>query len=163
MANMFRLGTLALNGQLVVPSDTGSPFGGEIPEILNTVKGKDLHWVVVGGKLIASKCLLRNISFHDLDALGLVGPTEIQIDGEDYILRLLKVGRYEGEPNEWDAAIDDTGVNNAIWHWDRVYAWGMDELSTGLYAGAMDPATGSVAALGTEKILDGVPYLNLYQ
>lgn len=130
MANMFRLGTLALNGQLVVPSDTGSPFGGEIPEILNTVKGKDLHWVVVGGKLIASKCLLRNISFHDLDALGLVGPTEIQIDGEDYILRLLKVGRYEGEPNEWDAAIDDTGVNNAIWHWDRVYAWGMDELST---------------------------------
>lgn len=128
MANTFRIGTLSLSGKLVVPSDIGILYHGETPEILNTAKGKDLHWVVVDGKLISEKCLLRRISYHDIDVLGLADPSKIQIDGEEYILRLLKVGKCKDEPNEWDSAIDATGVNNAIWHWNGTYTWGCDTM-----------------------------------
>lgn len=106
MANQFKLGTLAIGGTPVtLPYGKSCLFDGRIPELRNTEPGKEISWVVVGGKLIASSCLLSSISYHDLDVLGLVGPTRAYIDGRAYTLRLLRVGAEEGAPNEWDSAL----------------------------------------------------------
>ena len=47
--------------------------------------GHELSWVIVGNMLIASHCLLRDLSFNDLDDIGLVEPQPIRLDGRDFI------------------------------------------------------------------------------
>lgn len=132
MANQFKLGTLAIGGTPVtLPYGKSCLFDGRIPELRNTEPGKEISWVVVGGKLIASNCLLSSISYHDLDVLGLVGPTRAYIDGRAYTLRLLRVGAEEGAPNEWDSALDAVGENDAVWAWSSRFFWGMDEVARG--------------------------------
>lgn len=102
----------------------------EVPQLPSTgaTAGLDvgIEDSVLGVHARQSKIYIQNNRKHPYSFEVL---HNIVMNDTDIILRLLKVGKHEGEPNEWDAAIDDTGVNNAIWHWYGIYTWGMDELS----------------------------------
>lgn len=126
MANIIKLGNLCLDGH---PVEIGTDYvSGQSIEIRDTTSGQRITWVVVNGMLIADRCILEDISWDDLVAQGLVFGKEVTVRGFRFIVRLLQVGADEGVPNEWDdewdAALDAVGEDDALWHWDRKFFWG---------------------------------------
>lgn len=152
MPNRLQIGTLIFGGEVVVPPENGVLYRPSkehsAPKIVDTQTGKAITWIVVGGKLIADRCLLRDISYFTIDTeimvdphsthttrlddydylegTVLTGPRRICLDGREYILRLPQVGKCKGVPNEWDSALNDVGDSNLIWHWSGIYSWGSD-------------------------------------
>ena len=93
----------------------------------DTVPGQELQWIKLkNGLLIADRCVCTNISWEQLDKKGFVLGTPITIEGEAYWCRCLQVGSEEGEINEWDSALDGTGEDNNLWHWEGAYFWGQE-------------------------------------
>ena len=109
MANALNLGTMILDGKPATMGFAGAYLGGKTPAIVDTIMGHELSWVIVDNKLIANHCLLRDLSFTCLRALGLAEPQTIHLDGRDFIIRLPQVGQAPGLPNEWDSALDAAG------------------------------------------------------
>lgn len=79
---------------------------------------------------IADRCILYDVSWTDLDANGLVYGKEIIIDGYSYNVRLLMVGVRENAPNEWDAALNVVGEDDAIWNWKDALFWGQERVGS---------------------------------
>ena len=124
MANIIKLGSLYLDGH---PVEMGAEYvPGQTIRMGDTITGKEISWVPVNGMLIADQCLLTYISWKDLDAQGFVFGKEITIQGFRFKIRLLKVGGDEGVSNEWDAALDTAGEDDALWHRDGKYFWGQE-------------------------------------
>lgn len=93
----------------------------------DTVSGKELQWVKLkNGLLVADRCVCTEVSWEQLHKAGLVFGTLASMDGETYLCRCLKVGMQDHEPNEWDAALDETGEDNELWHWDEALFWGQE-------------------------------------
>ena len=124
MVQTLKLGSLYLDEKPVTlgaeyrPGQTIS-FGEAAPD-------KAISWVPVNGLLIADRCLLTMISWDDINAQGLVFGREIELYGFRFQARLLKVGSDEDVPNEWDAALDTVGEDDALWHWHSKYFWGQE-------------------------------------
>ena len=122
---IVKLGSIYLDGVIQTPGfDCGDSaeisFG-------DTVSGQEISWVrLKSGLLIADRCVCTDISWEQLDNQGLVFGTPIQIDGQFYLCRCLKVGAEKGIPNEWDAALDEAGEANNLWHWSNVCFWGQE-------------------------------------
>ena len=93
-----------------------------------TKKGRSIQWILANGMLIADRCVLTGISWDELEANDLVfGNKKILLDDFAYQVRLLKVGRYEGEPNEWDDALGDIAdESDAVWRWKYQGFWGQE-------------------------------------
>lgn len=132
MAAIVSMGSLYFNGEAQA---VGVSYNGETISFEDTVPGKEIQWVNVNGLLIADRCLCNNISWKQLNALGLVLGSIIRIDGEFYFCRCLKVGAKEGDPNEWDTALDVAGDSNELWHWDRQFFWGQETTNPTSYRG----------------------------
>lgn len=129
MANFFKLGTLLISGQPIKSQFYELHFDGRTPEITNTEPSREITWIVVDGKLISRRCLLMDISFRDMEALGLTGPTIIYINGRAFTMRLPQVGGDENETgSEWDAILKAVGTNDATLGWSGVFTWGSEEL-----------------------------------
>lgn len=126
MANTIKLGSLYLDDH---PVEIGAEYvPGQSIKVGETVPGKESFWVVVNGMLIADRCILTNVSWNDLNANDLVFGKEVTIEGYRYKARLLKVGSEEGDPNEWDAALDTVGgEDNELWHWNTTLFWGQEQ------------------------------------
>ena len=93
----------------------------------DTVSGKELQWVKLkNGLLVADRCVCTEISWEQLHNAGFVFGTPVTMDGETYLCRCLKVGVQDHEPNEWDVALDETGEDNGLWHWDEALFWGQE-------------------------------------
>ena len=93
----------------------------------DTVSGKELQWVKLkNGLLVADRCVCTEVSWEQLHRAGLVFGTLVTIDGETYLCRCLKVGAKDHEPNEWDAALDETGEDMGLWHWGEAFFWGQE-------------------------------------
>ena len=127
MVQTLKLGSLYLDDKPVTPeakyqSGKRISFGDAVPD-------KAIKWVPVNGLLIADRCLLTDIRWDDLDAQGLVFGKEIKVQGFRFMARLFKVGDNKDVPNEWDAALDAVGEDNALWHWDRIFFWGQESVS----------------------------------
>lgn len=139
MPNRLQIGTLIFGGEAVVPPENGVLYRpskeNSAPKIVDTQTGKAITWIVVGGKLMADRCLLRDISYFTIDTEFLAGQCKICLDGREYILRLPKVGKYKDIPNEWDSALFDVGDDNSIWHWHGIYTWGCDKTDDDDYPG----------------------------
>ncbi len=137
MATLLKLGSLLLDGTCTKPGAwyrEDTPISSGPAEGLREISfgsGKDLVWVVVNGLLIADRTLLVNISWNDIDERNLVFGKEISIDGYRFWCRLLKLGEYQDEPNEWDAALDATQENNGLWHWRSIFFWGQEQRPAG--------------------------------
>ena len=70
MGEIIEFGSLYLDGKPVYPET--SYKGGEI-EIGTTVAGKRLKWYFTGGRLMASECILKDISWDALNAWCMAG------------------------------------------------------------------------------------------
>lgn len=123
MAEIIKLGSLYFNrrSQKVGVKYNGRQinFGPEIP-------GKELQWVKVNGLLIADRCICVNVSWEQLNDQGFIFGTPIQINGHFYLCRCLKVGAEKNIPNEWDAALDEAGEDDELWHWKGCFFWGQE-------------------------------------
>lgn len=127
MANIIKLGSILLDG---VHTNPGSRYqSGKRISFGDAVPDKAINWVPVNGLLIADRCLLTDISWEVLNAQGLVFGKEIKVQGFRFMARLFKVGDNKDVPNEWDAALDAVGEDNALWHWDRIFFWGQESVS----------------------------------
>lgn len=123
MAEIIKLGSLYFDGQ---PQETGVKYDGEQITFGPTVSGEEIQWVKANGLLIADRCVCTDVSWDQLDNQGLVFGTPIQIDGQFYLCRCLKVGAENGVPNEWDSDMDEIGESNDLWHWENTYFWGQE-------------------------------------
>lgn len=129
MAKIEKLGSLYFGG---LPQKVGVAYNGEQISFGDATPGQEISWVrMQSGLLIASRCVCTNISWEDLDKEGFVFGTLVTINGETYLCHCLKVGAKEGETNEWDAALDETGEGNDLWHWKNKYFWGQETSEQG--------------------------------
>lgn len=120
---MVRLGSLYFNEQ---PSDVGVAYNCEVLSFGDSAAGKEIQWVKDGSMLIADSCVCTNISWRQLSRMGFVFGALVQVNGEDYLCRCLKVGSEEGEPNEWDALLDKYGEGDHLWNFVEIYFWGQE-------------------------------------
>lgn len=107
---------------------------GDTVTIGDSVQGKTITWVQPDGipLLIADRPLMNNISWEDLNNLGLAEGKIITIDGEQYFCRLLDVGDRRGAVNEWDACLDAAETEaNDVWHWKQCMFLGGKHLTNG--------------------------------
>lgn len=126
MVEIIKLGSLYFDGR---PQETGAEYDGGRITLGATISDKELQWVKLkSGLLIANCCVCYNISWKQLDSQGLVFGTPVQIDGQPYLCRCLKVGAEEGVSNEWNTALGEAGESNDIWHWSGQYFWGQEIL-----------------------------------
>ena len=126
MAKIEKLGSLYFNG---LPQKVGVAYNGEQISFGDSTPGQEISWVrMQSGLLVADRCVCTNISWEDLDKEGFVFGALVTINGETYLCRCLKVGAKKGETNEWDAALDETGEGNDLWHWENKYFWGQETL-----------------------------------
>ena len=127
MAQTLKLGSLYLDNKPIAPEVEYQPgqiisFGEAAPDIA-------ISWIPVNGLLIADRCILTSVSWDDLDEQGLVFGKKITLCGFKFQTRLLKVGDNDDVPNEWDAALDTVGEDDALWHWKDVFFWGQESVS----------------------------------
>ena len=123
MAEIVNLGSLYLNGQ---PIDLGVEYNGEVLSFGNTIPGKTIPFVKWGKLLVASQCVCINIRWDELNKAGYIFGRPVKIDGVPYLCRSLKVGKKEGDPNEWDDILDELGEDDSIWHWDEQGFFGQE-------------------------------------
>lgn len=124
MAEIVKLGSLYLDGQ---PKKAGAFCITNKIALGGTVLDYELQWVKLSnGLLIADRSVCVNVSWKQLNDAGLVFGTPVTIDGETYLCRCLKVGAEEGEPNEWDTALDEAGRDTSLWHWGDDFFWGQE-------------------------------------
>lgn len=107
--------------------------GGQIGIVPSTC-GEKITWIKPKGMnlYVADRCLLVCVSRDDLVASGFDGTSSvIEIDGEKYISRILKVGDVLNKaPNEWDDFLDAIGTeDDDLLHWKGVYFWGQEDIS----------------------------------
>ena len=124
MAKIEKIGSLYFDGR---PQKVGVAYNGEQISFGDAAPGQEISWVrMQSGLLVADRCVCTNISWEDLDKEGFVFGALVTINGETYLCRCLKVGAKEGETNEWDAALDETGEGDDLWHWENKYFWGQE-------------------------------------
>ena len=122
---IVKLGSIYLDGVIQTPGfdccDSAEiSFGDTVPD-------QEIRWVrLKSGLLIADRCVCTNISWEQLDNQGLVFGTPVQIDGQFYLCRCLTADAENGVLNEWDAALDEIGEDNEIWHWEGQFFWGQE-------------------------------------
>lgn len=92
MGEIIEFGSLYLDGKPVYP---GTSYKGGKIEIGTTVAGKRLKWYFTGGRLMASECILQDISWDALNAQDLVYGREITVGAMRFRIRLLR-----GNPDE---------------------------------------------------------------
>ena len=94
MPNRLQIGTLIFGGEAVVPPENGVLYRpskeNSAPKIVDTQTGKAITWIVVGGKLMADRCLLRDISYFTIDTEFLAGPCKISLDGLGAVIKQMR-------------------------------------------------------------------------
>lgn len=94
----------------------------------DTKAGCQIAWAEVNGLLVATRNVVRGVSWVDLERNGLISGKRITIDGDRYNLRLL--GKTAGGDSEWDmikeAAIKEGIPASEFWHSSEVLSWCQD-------------------------------------
>ena len=98
-----QFGTLFAGGE---PKDSNFVYLGEDIDIRDSVPGKEITWVLVNGLFIADRVICQKISWDQLDTMGFVEGREVTVGENKYLCRLPKVGCFNRDPNEWDAAVN---------------------------------------------------------
>lgn len=88
-----------------------------------------ITWVKPSGMnlLIADRVLLAKVAWSSLYQSGFVIGKEITIGRNRFRCRLPHVGASQGEPNEWDQALDIAGSESDLWHETGMYFWGAEK------------------------------------
>lgn len=125
MANTMLFGSIYMGKE---PMQTGDKFPGGRPMITlgDMVPSMGIRWVLVNGLLIASISILRDASLDALCAYGLAEGQIVNIDGQTYRCRLLRVNDMKDPENEWEAALQAAGDEDRLWHWTDEPFWVFD-------------------------------------
>jgi len=130
-------GSLFLNGevQLTAPNSS-NPFPvpsyeGETIAIQNTIPGAEIAWIMpdVLNIWISKYPLLYNVSWDDLNKYGFVNGVKVEIEGKQYLCRLLQVGTKSNDKNEWDTSLLQTGMD--LWDFNHDLFWGKEKICRG--------------------------------
>lgn len=133
MNNIRKFGTLMLHGMPMPvpekPFHNGDVIGynGTDFEISDTVEGKELTWLKVGGLWVCDRNILMGVSWDTLNAKGYVFGKEITIDGHRFKLRCLtgsdgsEDSYGAGCDNEWDHFMDEYDEDNDLTHYMDMY------------------------------------------
>lgn len=120
-----------------MPVDVGSPLSeGKKFSIANSFHEKTIRWIKAGPFLVADRCVCTNISWNELDELGLVHGAPVQIDGQTYQCRCLQAGARiprsrtgvvdNEDLGEWGATLQACGTRDSTWHWKDHFFWCQD-------------------------------------
>lgn len=125
MAAIRKLGSIYYEGAVANP---GLTCYTPEPKIFfgNTVPGKELRWVVAGERLVGDRCACTNISWNCLSRQGFVMGWPVHIDGRPYMCRCPSVGTDTNHSGEWDALLDEFGIDNSLWNWSERSFWGQE-------------------------------------
>lgn len=120
-----------------VPVDVGSPLvEGRKFSIGHSFHERTIRWIKAGPLLVADRCICTNISWNQLDELGLVCGAPVQIDGQAYQCRCVQAGA--SVPNgrtgladfedlgEWGTILQMCGSRDPTWHWKDQFFWCQD-------------------------------------
>lgn len=102
MVEIRRIGSVYFDDKPVSP---GSPLGRHQFAIGDTRLGKEIRWVKDGSLLVADHCVCTDVSWEQLNQMGLVYGTKVIIDGKTFLCRCLTAGRSMADPNEWDTCL----------------------------------------------------------
>lgn len=81
--------------------------------------------------LVADRVLLNHVSWIDLNQAGFVAGKKVEIDGRQYLCRLLKGGQTKESIDEWDIVISNTTNSDEVWHWSTAFTICSDFLNDG--------------------------------
>lgn len=133
--NLFKFGAVWVAGkpQFIPKHSTPGnvPWYDEVSVVaIGPAKEEAISWVKPNGMnlLIADRVLLTNISWEDLAKNSFVRGKQTIIGGQRFRCRLLQVGAEPDVSNEWDRALNITGVDNSIWHWNKMLFWGIETI-----------------------------------
>lgn len=133
--DVFKFGALHLDGVIQhIPQNPRS--NGDIPRyneqsaisIGKAGQKGSITWIKPHGCniLVADRALLVNVSCKKLKENGFVDGNEIQVKGQNFLCRLLRLGTNSDADNEWSRILDMTSVDNDLWHWAEMFFWGSD-------------------------------------
>ena len=88
----------------------------------DTVEGYAFPFVRWRNLLVGTCCACVSADWQEIDQAGFIFGKLVLIDNELFLCRSLKVGKKEGDPNEWDDILDELGEDDSIWHWDELDA-----------------------------------------
>ena len=126
MVKSVTIGSLYLDEQ---PAVLGSEYEpGQSIRIGSSVEQNKIHWMIINGLFVPSKCLLRNVSWDDLNKQGLVFGQRVIIDRLAFQCRLLKVGSRKDEKNEWDEVKNIIGDIDLRSNPGELLFWGQESL-----------------------------------
>lgn len=136
--SIFQFGALYLDAKIQAipkrPIDYGDipQYDGHAAIYIGPAKRKKgITWIKPDGLniLIADRVLLNKVSWKNLNENGFIKGKPVLHNGNWFRCRLLKVGERENVHSEWDKVLDETGENDALWHWNEMYSM-ETELST---------------------------------
>lgn len=131
MAEKKILGSIYLDGVVQKPgfvcdASTNISIG-------DTVRGKELEWVVAGNRLVADRCACCDINWTQINAAGYNVGRPVFVDGKPYECRSLSVvPSLKQTASEWDGLLDEFGEDNLLWHWKEKYFWGSEIILCGV-------------------------------
>ena len=133
--NLFKFGAVWVAGKLQYfpqnPIPMSVPWYDEISVVaIGPATETPISWIKPIGMniLIADRVLLANISWEDLAKNSFIKGKQTTIRGQRFRCRLLQVGAEPDAPNEWDQALSIAGVDNSIWHWNKMLFWGIETI-----------------------------------
>lgn len=126
MPEILKLGTLYIEGE---PVSSGTSFCNKEGEITigNTVSGKELSFLKLHGKYVATDNIYKDVPWAQLAQYDCVYGKKVNIDGAKYICRCMDGGTDPTIPNEWDKILSKVGTREKIWNnsWMYRYFWTM--------------------------------------
>lgn len=116
------IGTFCFDGK---PQKTCAKYDGETISFGPIKTGHCFQAMrLKNGSLFPTRCLCQNISWEELNAMGLIFGTVVQMGKEIYLCRCLDVADEEDVPDEWSAIVKEVGENNPLFNFEDSYVWG---------------------------------------
>lgn len=116
-------GTMRIDGKPRMP---GVELNGRHISFGDTVEGYAFPFVRWCNLLVGACRACVSAGWEEIDQAGFIFGKLVLIDNELFLCRSLKVGKKEGDPNEWDDILDELGEDDSIWHWDEQGFFGQE-------------------------------------
>lgn len=88
--------------------------------------GNEIEWLEHDGLLIATRNILKGVSWEDLDRNELILGKKVEIDGKRYLARTMKNGANHTPNDEWGHFLDSCPDESLLWNISCGYSWCMN-------------------------------------
>lgn len=130
---LVSIGTLFLGDEICNTKDMIRCNGAEQISIKDTVRGREMQFVAatIDGKqlLVSNRVILNNVSWSSLNEQRLITGKPLNIDGKNFILRVLTGGDGNNGPSEWNQALELTKTSRNLDNSKNTACWCQEELT----------------------------------